>query len=298
MAYQLSQLCWFHKTRQHEMLQILTNGVIEGFAIAVLAMSFGMVYNTLRVFHFAFGALFLVAPYAYFAGLSWGGVLLSAGLALVVESLIYYPLYRRRASLAVSFISSLGVYIIVVNVVALLFGNDTKILSPDIRPTFMIGSVILTDIQVWLFATCLVLCLILLSGLQRTRLGISLLAVGENLPLVKVLGGNVRLLRMVAIGVASAFSGVVAILKGLDVGIDPYIGMGATLTAAVAYIISGGKNYYAMVLGAIVLGLLRNLTVWFLSAQWMDAATFLLLILILLFRQRGLSADTLRVEEA
>jgi branched-chain amino acid transport system permease protein len=125
-----------------------------------------------------------------------------------------------------------------------------------------------------------------------------LLAVGENLPLVKVLGGNVRLLRMVAIGIASSSAAVVAILKGMDVGIDPYIGMGATLTAAVAYILSGGKNYYAMLVGAIVLGLIRNLTVWFFSAQWMDAATFLLLVLILLFRQRGLSADTLRVEEA
>jgi branched-chain amino acid transport system permease protein len=83
----------------------------------------------------------------------------------------------------------------------------------------------------------------------------------------------------------------------LDVGIDPYIGMGAMLTAAVAYIISGGKNYYAMVLSAIVLGLLRNLTVWFLSAQWMDAAAFLLLILILLFRRRGFYAGTLRAEE-
>jgi branched-chain amino acid transport system permease protein len=280
------------------MLQILLNGLIEGFAIAVLTLSFGMVYNTLRVFHFAFGALFLVAPYAYFAGLSWGGVLASAVLACIIEAVIYYPLYRRRASLAVSFISSLGVYIIVVNVVALLFGNDTKMLRPEIRPTFRLGSVILTDIQVWLFAACVVLCVVLILGLQRTRIGIWLLAVGENLPLVKVLGGNVRLLRMVAIGIASSSAAVVAILKGMDVGIDPYIGMGATLTAAVAYILSGGKNYYAMLVGAIVLGLIRNLTVWFFSAQWMDAATFLLLVLILLFRQRGLSADTLRVEEA
>jgi branched-chain amino acid transport system permease protein len=280
------------------MAQLIANGLVEGTAIAVLAICFGLVYNTLRVFHFAFGALYLVSAYAFYSGLSWAGVLAGALLALLMETLLYYPLFRRRASLAVSFISSLGFYIIVVNVIALVYGNETKILSPDVRPTYTVGSVILTDIQLWLGAVSALISVSLLWSFRRTRLGISLLAVGENLALARVFGTNVRALRIVAIVMASAVSGVIAILRGLDVGIDPYVGMGATLTAAVAFILSGGTSYAAMILGGIVLGLLRNLTVWYLSAQWMDAATFLLLIVMLLFRQRGLSAEALRVEEA
>jgi len=280
------------------MIQILTNGIIEGFSLAVLAIGFGIIYNTLKVFHFAYGALYVLAAYMFYAGLGWGGLVVAIIVSLIIECFVYNPLYKKNAPLAVTFISSLGIYIIIINVIALLFGNEIKILNPEIQTTYEIGSVILTEIQLLILIASIISIVILLIIIEKTKLGNTLVAVGENLTLAKVIGIKVNLFRMLAIATGTLLASIIAILKGLDVGIDPYIGMGAVLGAAVAYIISGGINYYTMILAGIILGLIRNLTVWYFSAQWMEASTFILLIIILLVKKRGLTNQLIRIEES
>jgi branched-chain amino acid transport system permease protein len=279
------------------MIQVLVNATIDGLAIGILALCFGLIYNTLRVFHFAFASFYVLAAYAYLAGLGWLGLLFCVLLVYAVEAVVYYPLFRRRASFAASFISSLGVHIILINSIVLFFGSDTRMVGPGIRPNYDIGPIILTDIQLWLLLYSLIVCVAMMLLLNRTSVGNSLLAVGENLLLLKALGGNVRMLRVLAITISTALAGVIAILRGLETGTDPFVGLGILFTSVAAFIMSGGRSYQAIIFSGLLLGLIRNLTVWFFSAQWMDASTFICLILILLVRQRGLSSMTTRLEE-
>ena len=120
-------------------LQLLANGVAVGCTYALVALGLGLVYNTTGIFHIAHGAVYTASAYAFYSfsrglGLETApSFLLGVGFGMLlgigVEAVLYWPFYRRRASLTVVFIASLGVYILLVNLVAMLYGNETKILG-------------------------------------------------------------------------------------------------------------------------------------------------------------------------
>ena len=101
-------------------LQALTNGLVVGCAYALVALGFGLIYNTTRVFHFAHGAVYAAAAYLFYSALLVVGdarsltaaLVAVAGAALMgalLDGLIYYPLARRGSSLLIQMLSSVGV---------------------------------------------------------------------------------------------------------------------------------------------------------------------------------------------
>jgi branched-chain amino acid transport system permease protein len=112
------------------------------------------------------------------------------------------------------------------------------------------------------------------------------------------MGLNIQTVRLFVFALGSALAGTAAILSALDVGMDPHGGMPALLTAAVALIIGGVGTFEGAMVGAFLLGVLQSLVIWQASARWMDAVTFGLLVLFLLFRPQGLLGQRRRLEEA
>ena len=123
------------------MAQTLLNGVIQGLLFAVVGVAFSLVYATTRVFHLALGASFALAPYLLQACLRaglplWVGAT-AAGVAAVLlgltaEELIHWPLERRRAPGEIHLIASLGLFLIVTQVIVLIWGSDAQVLSAGI----------------------------------------------------------------------------------------------------------------------------------------------------------------------
>ena len=87
-------------------------------------------------------------------------------------------------------------------------------------------------------------------------------------------------------------------VKTLEVGINPQAGMNITLTASVVAILVSRLNVLLIVAFAIALTLLQNSVEWFLDAQWKDAITFLILLLVILFRTEGIISYNLRKDRA
>lgn len=288
-------------------LQLLANGIAAGCTYALVALGFGLIYNTTRIFHLAHGAIYTATSYLFYLFFRVLGInpylSFSSSLALcmlmgaLMEVVIYHPLYRRGASPGVVLISSLGVYIFVVNLIAMLFGNETKILSPGVSKTYHIGSVILTRAQLLellAFALVFPLYLLLLKG---TRTGKAIRALADNPLLITVLGIDVRRMRILVFALGSLMAGIGANLVALDVGMDPHVGLSAFLIAAVATIIGGVGSFPGPALGALVLGALQNIMVWKISARWTETMVFAVLILFLLFRPEGILGVRRRLEE-
>lgn len=288
--------------------QLLANGFVNGCLFALTAFGFALIYNTTRIFHIAHGAIYTVAAYlcyVFLVQLDWGmplaialALFLTGLLGALTEWFVYAPLERRRASLLVALLSSLGLYIALVNLIAMLFGNETKVLRPGVEATFPFGSIILTRIQLAQVITAFVLLPSLLVFLRVTDWGRKIRALRDNPILVEVIGINRRKVRLFVFSLGSGLAGVSAILSALDVGMDPHIGMPALLTGAVALIVGGVGTFEGPIVGAFLLGILQSLVIWRVSARWMDAVTFGLLIFFLLFRPQGLLGQRRRLEEA
>lgn len=289
-------------------LQFLANGIVVGSVYSLVALGFGLIYSSTHIFHIAHGAVYTLAAYVFYSsartfGLNMGlSIVLALGsagvLGLCMEHFVYYPLFKRKASPGIFLISSLGIYIFVVNLIAMLYGNETKILSPGVEKTFKFGSVILTRIQILELLAFLTIFPIFLFVMRRTKLGKIIRALASNLELATVLGIDVKKIRLYIFAIGSILAGIASCLVALDVGMDPNVGMNVLLISAVAVIMGGVGVFEGPVLGAFALGLVQNMLIWKISARWEAMVTFLLLICFLLFRPHGILGKRRRLEEA
>lgn len=287
--------------------QFIANGIVSGCVFALVALGFGLIYNSTKVFHLAHGVVYTASAYIFyscFVSLHLH-VLLSLVLAvafsvlmgILLERYIYSPLLKKRASMGIVLISSLGVYTVLVNFIAMLYGNETKIISPGAEKTFHIGSIILTRIQLVEVVAFVLLFSLTFGFLKLSNFGRLIQALADNPPLVSVIGVDVRKIRLFVFALGSALAGIAACLVAFDVGMDPHVGLNMLLIAAVAVIIGGVKVFFGAIVGAFLLGLLQNLAIWQISAKWEQSITFLLLIIFLLTRPEGILGRRRRLEE-
>ncbi len=287
-------------------LQFLANGLCSGALFAIMAFGFGIIYNTTNIFHFAHGAVYVAAAYLFYLLLSILklNVIISFIIAVVIggifgvliELTVYRPMTRKKSSLIALMIGSFGVYLFVVNLIAMLAGNETKVLSLGIQKTFSFGSVILTRIQLF-SVVCAGVIFLLFLLFTHTKYGRVIVAYANNSELAEILGWSSSRIKIFIFFVGSMLAGISSSLSALDVGIDPHIGMNALLMSAIAVIIGGVKKFEGAIIGGLLVGILQSLVVWQFSARWMEAFTFILLILFLIFRPQGLLGSKMRVEE-
>jgi branched-chain amino acid transport system permease protein len=287
--------------------QLLANGFASGCGYAIVALGFALIYNTTRTFHFAHGAVYVVSAYLLYTFHNLWHVPLvvafiltpiaAAMLGIVIDEALYRPLVKRGSSQLIQMLSSLGLYIVLVNVVAMVYGNETKVLNPGIQTTYTFGGVILTRVQLAAVVSFLLLFAALILLLRRTRLGVTVRALRDDRDLISAMGVNPRRVRWAVFALGSALAAVAAMLAGLDVGIDPNIGMTALLNGAVGVIIGGIGIFEGAALGGLAIGILQSLIIWQLSARWQYAVTFVLLIVFLLFRPQGVFGGRRRAEE-
>lgn len=289
------------------LIQFIVNGTISGSIIAIMAIGFWFIYRSTNLFHIAHGAVYTASVYIFLTLYVTLGIslYLSLPIALISGAIlglamylsVYRPLEKKNASAGVKFISSLAIYIFIVNIVALTYGNETKILSEGLSDSLSFGNVILTKIQVYQFISFLILLILSYFFVQGTKAGRAIRAIGDNPVLFKAIGLNEKRVKIMVFSIGSAIAALASILTGLDVGIDPYIGMFALLNAVVAVIIGGIKKIEGIVSGALLIGIIQNLVIWQFSARWESAVTFLVLVTVLLYRSGGLLVVKRRVEE-
>jgi branched-chain amino acid transport system permease protein len=288
--------------------QLLINGVVSGCLIGVLAMGFALVYQTTRIFHVAFGATHVAAAYAFYWAYSQltihpvAALILAISaaslLAVAVDRGVYAPLLERGGSTLGALLGSLGVYIVVISLISLFFGSDTKVLRAGEAKTFAIGSVIIAHGQALQIGICLALFLGALVILRLSPLGTSIRALRDDPELLRGLGHRPQSIRLAALLLGTGFGAVVACLNAADGAINPYIGLPVLLAATVAMVIGGRENFFGPVVGGLFLGIISSFVTWLSSSRWVDAITFLLLLTFLLVRPQGLLGTARRVEEA
>lgn len=286
-------------------MQILANGFIQGLLIAVLALGFMSVYLPTRVFFVGLAGVYILSPFLAWQIRSAGGpwwlalalsALVAVIFALACEWFNHRRLERRGASPGTHLISSLGIFIVVVQVVAMIWGNETKVLRAGVDAVFRIGGVTLTRSQVlggMLSAICV---LGYYLWLRFSDLGLRFRALADNPVQLALYGYNTDRLRLIAFGISGLLAGVAGILMAYDVGFNPQTGLHAVLLAIVAVIVGGRHSFLAPMLGGVVLGVLRAEVAWYLSARWQEAATFLLVVGVLFLRPQGLLGSRSRLE--
>jgi len=278
--------------------QFIINGLITGILYSLMAVGFAVVYNTTHIFHIASAGVYTAAAYCFFyvsrtlGAPFWLGALAALALAALLNTLcewvVYRPFAKRNASSNTVMIASIGLLTIFINVTAILFGNETKIIDNSIRPVLRMGTLILSQPQIFQFVFGIVALAGFAVFLQFSSFGLKARALGNNRVLYDVFGFDSGATRTGVFAIGGLFLGAASCLSAYDVGMSPHTGMPILINALVAMIVGGTGRYTACIAGGILLGVLQALVVWKFAANWQPAVTFLLLLIFLFLRPRGL----------
>lgn len=279
--------------------QFLINGIITGILYSLLAIGFALVYNTAKLFHIAAAAIYVFAAYMFYLfAVTFGlplivaaliAVVLTMGLSWLTDGLVYRPLQKRKASNNVAMIASIGMMTVIVNLLAMFFGTETKVIGRTLQNNYVFGNIIITASQMWQFVAGTVMLLLFLLFIGLTTWGIRFRALSADSMLYETLGYDKAKTRNVVFLMSGAFIAIASCLTVYDVGLDPYMGMNVLINALVAMIIGGVGRFGVCILGGLVLGILQSLTVWQFSSNWQNAVTFLLLLILLFLRPQGIA---------
>jgi branched-chain amino acid transport system permease protein len=279
--------------------QLLANGLIAGSIYALVAVGFSLIYSTNRFMHFAHGVSVTASAYLlllFFSTLGlpfWLAVICtiigSAGVGLAMFRLVYHPLQKRNASNIILLIASLGILILVENLILLFFGSDVKTIRfiEVARGMDVLGAIV-TPLQMWIFFISLALLGILFFVMKKTKLGRNMRAVADAPELASVIGINRTRIGDYSFIIGSVLAAIAGILIGLEQSLEPTMGTTLIIKGFTGAVIGGITSVPAAVLGSYLLGLVENFGIWYLPSGFKDAIAFVLLFVFLLFKPTGI----------
>ena len=280
------------------MAQLVANSLYIASIYTIIALGFALIYQVSRFFHFAHGVVFTAGAYLTFLFKVWLGypyffsIVVSIGLSAIlgcfIEISIYRPLRHKGSSPLVLLLASLGIYIVLQNIISMVFGDDIKtIRSGIVEEGINILGARITPIQITIIAVNLFLLVCCFFFLKYTKVGQAMRAVANDPELARVSGIESDRVILSTFALGSALAGIAGILVALDVDMTPTMGMNALLMGVVAVIIGGVGSMPGVALGALLLGMAQHFGAWYVGSQWQDAIAFVILLIFLLFRPQG-----------
>jgi branched-chain amino acid transport system permease protein len=296
--------------------QQLLNGLVQGSVYALVALGYTMVYGILGLINFAHGEVVMVGAMSALAvGKALLGLGLPAGVAMVlgllaaivvcmalgytIERVAYRPL--RHAPRLAPLITAIGVSIVLQNLAMMIWGREYHSFPPLIdSATHQLGGAVISDLQILIVLTALLIMGGLLLLVHRTKLGRAMRAVAENPAVAALMGVNINAVISLTFMLGSALAAVAGVMVGANYGIvHYYMGFILGLKAFTAAVLGGIGNLRGAMLGGVLLGLIESLgagyigdlTGGFFGSNYQDVFAFFVLIGVLVFRPSGLLGE-------
>lgn len=279
---------------------------IIGLSIAMLLflLSAGLtlIFGMLGIINFAHGAIYMLGAYvAYQVAATthnfWLALcvtpLVLAVVGAIIERLVLRPIYDRPHEFQL--LATFGLILVLEEAVRMIWGLQLHSIA---TPPGLSGSVPLfgTDISKYrLFVVVFGVAMValLFFGIERTRLGLILRASSNNAGMAEMLGVEVGRVRTAIFALGTALAGIGGAIAGPMLPIQLQMGFSVILDCFMVIIIGGLGNIRGAVAGALLIGMTRAYGQQY-AAEWIDIATYGVLVLTLLVRPQGLFGIRLR----
>lgn len=285
-------------TLLEQLCQQLINGVSLGSIYALIALGYTMIYGIMKLINFAHGDIYMLGAYfGYWAitrlGLSFlpAIILAMVGAAIVgiiVERLAYRPM--RNAPRIAILITAIGVSFLLEYGMILFVSPQPKTFPPVFEATvYHIGPLVVNSQQIIILVVSLLLMGLLTYIVNNTTAGKAMRAVSFDADAARLMGIDIDRTIAMTFAIGSALAAAGGVLVGVYYNsIDPLMGMTPGIKAFVAAVLGGIGIIPGAMLGGIILGVVEALVAGIGLSTFRDAAAFLILIFILLYKPAGL----------
>ncbi|MEE9418786.1 MAG: branched-chain amino acid ABC transporter permease, partial [Desulfatiglandaceae bacterium] len=210
-------------------------------------------------------------------------------LAVLIDRWVYKPLRRAGAHFITSFIASIGVAWILRGLIYIIWGADFRFYTKGLRPMIFLPMDIKFRVdEIFIVVVAWAAVAAVYVFLSKAKMGKALRALADNPSLARVAGINTERMIVWAWGIAATLIAIAGILYGIEAQLRPEMGW-IFLLPLFAAIILGGKGSIAGALaGGLVLGIAQQVSTAWLLPTYKPAVAFIIMILVLLFRPKGI----------
>jgi branched-subunit amino acid ABC-type transport system permease component len=280
------------------LLQLLVQGLASGALYAILGLSFGLIFNTTRVFHFAHGAVMPLGAYTVYLMAGPLGLPLVAAMliAMIVaafagilcELFLYRPLRHRGAPPLLWFLASFAALVVAQNVLLLMFGGVPVTLRSGAVASLQVLGLRISELVIWKVAAGGLATLAVAVLLYRTRFGKELRAIVSNPEMARIAGIDLERSYLFTYAVGSALTVPAGAIALFDQGVSPDLGEMPLLIATVAVFAGGIGSFMGGALGGLVLGVVAALAIYWTNSSFQMTLALGVMTAFLLLRPSGL----------
>jgi branched-chain amino acid transport system permease protein len=295
------------------MADFLLNSLCRGAIYALIALGYTMVYGILGMINFAHGEIFMIGMFSCVFGIGiatslWGpvvgvnfiigavfAVIMSCGFGYLNERIAYRKL--RGAHVLAPIVSALGMSIILQNFIMLSVSKD-QMVFPHTDSRWLttlhwkIAGVTINGTQASILGLSILFMAALFILVNKTRLGIAMRATAQDPLMASLVGISLNRIVVSTFMIGSALASLAGVLVGVYNGVMRFdVGFLMGLKAFTAAVLGGIGNVPGAVLGGFIIGFVEDSTSAAIGSDWKNVTVFLILMLVLILRPRGLLGE-------
>ncbi|HAE51418.1 MAG: branched-chain amino acid ABC transporter permease [Tistrella sp.] len=277
--------------------EAMLNGLLTGAVYALIALGLTLVYGVLHIINFAHGALLTCAMFAVWLVYTAFG--LDPYLAILPLTLVFFAIGYGVQRFIIGpaahgddgniLLVTLGLSIVIENVLLAVFQSDTRSLSTDYSfQVVELGPLLISQARLYGFAGAVVVSALLWLLLARTDTGKAIRAVAKEKLGARLVGINVAHVFAVTFGLGCATLAIAACLLMPTFYVNPRVGGAFVLVAFTIVVLGGMGSITGALIGGLFIGVVESLCGLYLGESLGQIGIFLIFILVLLFRPTGL----------
>ena len=275
-------------------IQQILNGLSIASVITLIAVGVTLIFGLTGIINFAHGEFLMVGGIVTWLAVSAGlGFPLAAVLAILAVGLMGYVLERGIFRFTLErptngFIVSLGLIVVLQHVVVLFW----KSIPRPLTTVWEVGGVRIASVRVMVILIAIAVVALSFMMITASRYGRALRASVEDRDTAALMGIPVRRYITGVFALGSALAGLGGALLIALFPITPFTGGTMVMKGFAVALIGGLGNIYGAVAAGLILGVVEGFSAGYGFSQWTDAYSFVLMILVLLFRPHGLFGGT------
>jgi branched-chain amino acid transport system permease protein len=284
-----------------QILEQVINGLLAGAYYLLIALGLSLIFSLGGLVNLAHGAFYalgaylaiMLAEHVGFAGAFVLSPLAVALIGLVIERFLFRRFYREDPALGL--LMTFGLAMVAEQSLRWVFGAAPIPFSipPALPGQILIGDFIYSRYRLLMLAVAAAAVAMLWYLLKQTPFGRVVRAGVQNPDMVAALGISLSPYMASIVGISVGLAALAGVLLAPISGVHPAMGAEILTASFVVVVIGGLGSFWGVVLAALIVGVVRGLTVYFFPPA-AEASMYVLMLLVLLFRPRGLFGERIQ----
>lgn len=279
-------------------LQVVINGILLGSMYGIAAAGLSLIFGTMRIIFLAQGSVIVFFAFVVYFLFAKAGIdpylclLIIVPFAFLVGLGLFYALFQKATALEdknVSLLIAVGLMYLIENALLKAFSASPRGLNISYASAVLVvGSIRIAYVPLGLLGLALASAAVVFVFLRRTRVGTAVRAAAEDMEATTLQGINSVWVCAISFAVGVGLAGVAGVGMSTVYSFDYSFGFTFALKALIALTLGGLGNVFGALAGGLILGIIENLTAFYISADWIEAVSYGIFVLVLIFLPQGL----------